>query len=79
MDSAFSSSKERRSPEGAGRPRDQEARNAILRAALSLVKEFGYRSLTIDKIARRAKASASKCGQSLGPFEVHMETCCGHW
>lgn len=54
MDSAFSTSKERRSPEGAGRPRDQEARNAILRAALSLVKEFGYRSLTIDKIAQRS-------------------------
>ena len=54
MDSAFSSSKERRSPEGAGRPRDPEARNAILRAALSLVKEFGYRSLTIDKIAQRS-------------------------
>ena len=54
MDSAFSTSKERRSSEGAGRPRDQEARNAILRATLSLVKEFGYRSLTIDKIAQRA-------------------------
>jgi AcrR family transcriptional regulator len=54
MDSAFSTPKERKSSEGAGRPRDQEARNAILRASLSLVKEFGYRSLTIDKIARRA-------------------------
>jgi AcrR family transcriptional regulator len=54
MDSAFSTSKERRSSEGAGRPRDQEARNAILRASLSLVKEFGYRSLTIEKIAQRA-------------------------
>jgi AcrR family transcriptional regulator len=56
MDSAFSTSKERRSSEGAGRPRDQDARNAILRAAMSLVKEFGYRSLTIDKIAQRAGA-----------------------
>ena len=37
-----------------GRPRDEEARNAILRASLSLVKEFGYRSLTIEKIAQRA-------------------------
>jgi AcrR family transcriptional regulator len=37
-----------------GRPRDQEARNAILQASLSLVKEFGYRALTIEKIARRA-------------------------
>src|SRR5713101_5729091 len=54
MDSAFPTSKERKSSEGAGRPRDQEARNAILRASLSLVKEFGYRSLTIEKIARRA-------------------------
>jgi AcrR family transcriptional regulator len=54
MDSAFSTSKKSGSPEGAGRPRDQEARNAILQAALSLVKEFGYRSLTIEKIAQRA-------------------------
>src|SRR5712664_2810297 len=54
MDSGFSAPKKSRSPEGAGRPRDQEARNAILRASLSLVKEFGYRSLTIDKIAQRA-------------------------
>src|SRR6266436_5301783 len=54
MDSAFPTSKERKSSEGAGRPRDQEARNAILRASLSLVKKFGYRSLTIDKIAQRA-------------------------
>ena len=54
MDSAFSTSGKSRSSEGAGRPRDQEARNAILRASLSLVKEFGYRSLTIDKIAQRA-------------------------
>ena len=56
MDSAFSTSKERRSSEGAGRPRDQDTRNAILRAAMSLVEEFGYRSLTIDKIAQRAGA-----------------------
>jgi AcrR family transcriptional regulator len=54
MDSAFSASKRSGGSEGAGRPRDQEARNAILRASLSLVKEFGYRSLTIDKIAQRA-------------------------
>src|ERR1700730_19024989 len=54
MDSAFSSSGKSRSSEGLGRPRDEEARNAILRASLSLVKEFGYRSLTIDKIAQRA-------------------------
>ena len=54
MDSGFSSSGKTRSCEGAGRPRDEEARNAILRASLSLVKEFGYRALTIEKIARRA-------------------------
>ena len=54
MDSAFSSSGRNRNSEGIGRPRDEEARNAILRASLSLVKEFGYRSLTIEKIARRA-------------------------
>src|ERR1700730_1229788 len=54
MDSAFSSSGKSRSSEGLGRPRDEEARNAILRALLSLVKEFGYRSLTIEKIAQRA-------------------------
>jgi AcrR family transcriptional regulator len=54
MDSAFSSSRKSRSSESVGRPRDEEARNAILRASLSLVKESGYRSLTIEKIARRA-------------------------
>src|SRR5258708_37683837 len=54
MDSAFSSAGKSRGSEGVGRPRDEEARNAILRASLSLVKEFGYRSLTIEKIARRA-------------------------
>src|SRR5260370_33376663 len=54
MDSGFSAPKKSRSPEGAGRPRDEAARNAILRASLSLVKEFGYRSLTIEKIAQRA-------------------------
>jgi AcrR family transcriptional regulator len=54
MDSAFSASRKSRGSEGAGRPRDQEARNAILQASLSLVKELGYRSLTIDKIAQRA-------------------------
>src|SRR5260370_6085981 len=54
MDSAFSSSGKSRGSEGVGRPRDEEARNAILRASLSLVKEFGYRSLTIEKIAQRA-------------------------
>jgi AcrR family transcriptional regulator len=54
MDSSFSSSGKSRSSEGVGRPRDEEARNAILRASLSVVKEFGYRSLTIEKIARRA-------------------------
>lgn len=40
--------------EGAGRPRDEAARKAILHAALALVRESGYRSLTIEKIARRA-------------------------
>ena len=54
MDSAFPSSGKSRSSECKGRPRDEEARSAILRASLSLVKEFGYRSLTIEKIARRA-------------------------
>ncbi len=54
MDSAPSSSGKIKSSEGAGRPRDEAARNAILRASLSLVKEFGYRSLTIEKIAQRA-------------------------
>jgi AcrR family transcriptional regulator len=54
MDSAFSSSGKSKSSESKGRPRDEEARNAILRASLGLVKEFGYRSLTIEKIARRA-------------------------
>jgi AcrR family transcriptional regulator len=54
MDSAFSSPKKSKSSDGAGRPRDEEARNAILQASLSLVKESGYRSLTIEKIARRA-------------------------
>jgi len=42
--------------EGAGRPRDEATRKAILRAALALVRESGYRSLTIEKIALRAGA-----------------------
>ena len=54
MDSDFSSSGKNKSSESKGRPRDEEARNAILQASLSLVKEFGYRSLTIEKIAQRA-------------------------
>jgi AcrR family transcriptional regulator len=37
-----------------GRPRDDKSRSAILRAALRLVKESGYRSLTIEGIAGRA-------------------------
>ena len=41
--------------QGAGRPRDKAARKAILRAALALVRQSGYRSLTIEKIAGRAR------------------------
>jgi AcrR family transcriptional regulator len=40
----------------AGRPRDDESQEAILRAALDLVKESGYRALTIERIAGRAGA-----------------------
>ena len=54
MDSDFPTSKKSTSKDAVGRPRDQEARNAILQASLSLMKEHGYQSLTIEKIAKRA-------------------------
>ena len=43
-----------REPGRLGRPRDERARDAILSAALSLLREVGYRDATIDAIARRA-------------------------
>jgi AcrR family transcriptional regulator len=55
MDSKIASVLRRKtSKPGPGRPRDDEARTAILRAALALVQESGYRKLTIEKIAQRA-------------------------
>jgi AcrR family transcriptional regulator len=37
-----------------GRPRSEQARRAILTAALELVRDDGYRAATIDSVARRA-------------------------
>lgn len=37
-----------------GRPRDDDARRDILRAALALTEELGFRSVSIDRIAARA-------------------------
>lgn len=37
-----------------GRPRDDEARSAILQASLKLVSECGYRALTFEKIAKES-------------------------
>jgi AcrR family transcriptional regulator len=37
-----------------GRPRSDESRQAILRAALDLIAEVGYRDVTVDGIAARA-------------------------
>jgi AcrR family transcriptional regulator len=37
-----------------GRPRSEQARRAILTAALELVRDEGYRAATIDSVARRA-------------------------
>lgn len=38
-----------------GRPRSEETRQAILDAALAILKESGYRVITIESIAVRAK------------------------
>ena len=37
-----------------GRPRSEQARRAILTAALELVRDEGYRAATIDSVAKRA-------------------------
>lgn len=42
---------------GPGRPRDAEARNRILQAALKLMEEIGFAQVTIEAIAERAGAS----------------------
>ena len=38
----------------AGRPRSEAAREAILKAALHLVTERGFRAVTVDEIAAEA-------------------------
>jgi AcrR family transcriptional regulator len=43
-----------RAPRGRGRPRDANAENAILSAAVALLNEVGYNELTIEAIASRA-------------------------
>lgn len=43
---------------GRGRPRDEETRKRILRAALELMEEVGFAQVTAERIA--AKAGASK-------------------
>src|ERR1700750_2007292 len=40
-----------------GRPRDPQRREAILRAAISLVAEVGYDRMTVEAIASRAGVS----------------------
>ena len=42
---------------GPGRPRDEDARKRILNAALELVEEQGFATVTADAIAERAAAS----------------------
>lgn len=42
---------------GAGRPRSEAARRAVLLAALEIVEESGYHALTMEGIARRAAVS----------------------
>ena len=42
---------------GPGRPRDEDARKRILKAALDLVEEQGFAPVTSDAIAERAAAS----------------------
>jgi AcrR family transcriptional regulator len=44
-------------PTGAGRPLDAARERAILDAALTLLAEIGYDRMSVDSIARRAKAS----------------------
>jgi len=41
-------------PTQRGRPRSDESRQAILRAALDLVADVGYRDMTVEAIAARA-------------------------
>ena len=42
---------------GPGRPRDEEVRKRLLRAASDLLEELGFGSVTVDLIAERAGAS----------------------
>jgi AcrR family transcriptional regulator len=42
---------------GPGRPRDEDARRRVLKAASGLLQEVGFRSVTVDAIAERAGAS----------------------
>ena len=46
-----------RSPNPAGRPRDQGREAEILRATLEVLAEHGYDKLSFEEVARRAKAS----------------------
>jgi AcrR family transcriptional regulator len=45
------------SPKGRGRPRDEEARQRILDAALEVLEEVGFAQVTTEAIAERAGAS----------------------
>ena len=42
---------------GPGRPRDEEVRKRLLKAASDLLEEVGFRCVTVDLIAERAGAS----------------------
>ena len=42
---------------GPGRPRDEEVRKRVLKAASDLLEEVGFRNVTVDAITERAGAS----------------------
>lgn len=46
-------------PRGRGRPRRPEADAEILEAALALLRAGGYRELSLDEVARRARTAKS--------------------
>ncbi|MBB4949317.1 AcrR family transcriptional regulator [Kitasatospora gansuensis] len=48
-----------RPPRTGGRTRSQEARSAVLAAAVELLEEIGYQAVTIERIAARAGVAKS--------------------
>ena len=49
-----------------GRPRSEEAHQAILAATLDLLAEVGYSALTVEGVA--ARAGVGKAGLPRGPW-----------